>query len=156
MLTLLARYFQKGAFGPPTVRVISFEARDPDNADDIFSNGDEIKIDFNIPTNKADLPDDKITRTQLEKVFLFSMSLGLDFVGRWVTSSSLRISILNSTKDPSSQLPHPPYVGKYFGSPGLTFTMLESGEIFELHGSKLLFKKIKPSILVFGLCMFRI
>ncbi len=151
MLTLLARYFQKGAFGPPTVRVISFEARDPDNADDIFSNGDEIKIDFNIPTNKADLPDDKITRTQLEKVFLFSMSLGLDFVGRWVTSSSLRISILNSTKDPSSQLSHPPYVG----STGLTFTMLESGEIFELNGSKHLFDKIKPSILVFGLCMLR-
>ena len=147
MLTLLARSFQKGAFGPPTVRVISFEARDPDDADDIFSNGDEIKIDFNVPTNKADLPDDKITRTQLEKVFLFSMSLGLDFVGRWVTSSSLRISILNSTKDPSRQLsPHPPEVG----STGLTFTMLESGEIFQLNGSKLLFKKIKPSILVFG------
>jgi len=64
-----------------------------------------------------------ISKAQLEAVFRFSMNIGRDFVGRWLNSKSLRITILNATKEPSSQLFHPPYVG--FG--GLTVSILESG-----------------------------
>lgn len=88
-----------------------------------ISSGDEIGIDFNTATNLADLPVSMISKAQLEAVFRFSMNIGRDFVGRWLNSKSLRITILNATKEPSSQLFHPPYVG--FG--GLTVSILESG-----------------------------
>ena len=88
--------------------------------------GDEIGIDFNKATNLADLPVSMISKAQLEAVFRFSMNIGRDFVGRWLNSKSLRITILNATKEPSSQLFHPPSVG--LG--GLTVSILESGFYF--------------------------
>lgn len=65
---------QIGQFGPPNVEIVNFEARDPDGLDSVFSDLDEIGIDFNIPTNQADLPDDGITRVQLESVFAYDFS----------------------------------------------------------------------------------
>ena len=47
---------QIGEFGPPNVEIVSFFASDPDSGDAVFSTGDEIGIDFNIPTNQANLP----------------------------------------------------------------------------------------------------
>jgi hypothetical protein len=108
------------------VEIVSFEARDPDAGDAIFSTGDEIGIGFNIPTNQADLPNEMISRVQLESVFTFTMSMGLDFIGRWVSPTSLRITILNATVDRSSSLSHPPYVG----FSGLSVSVKESGELY--------------------------
>ena len=110
------------------MEIVSFEARDPDAGDAIFSTGDEIGIGFNIPTNQADLPNEMISRVQLESVFTFTMSMGLDFIGRWVSPTSLRITILNATVDRSSSLSHPPYVG----FSGLSVSVKESGELFSL------------------------
>jgi hypothetical protein len=114
---------QIGEFGPPNVEIVSFFASDPDSGDAVFSTGDEIGIDFNIPTNQANLPNDIVTRAQLDSVFQFSMSIGQDYVGRWKTPASLRITILNATEDPSNQLFHPPFVG----FSGLTVSVKKSG-----------------------------
>lgn len=114
---------QIGEFGPPNVAIARFYARDPDSGDSVFGQGDEIVIDFNIPTNQADLPSDVVTRVQLDNVFQFSMSIGKEYVGRWQTPSSLLITILNATEDSSNQLFHPPYVG----FTGLTVTVKKSG-----------------------------
>lgn len=111
------------------MEIVNFEARDPDAGDAIFSTGDEIGIDFNIPTNQADLPNEMISRVQLESVFTFTMSIGLDFIGRWASPSSLRITILNSTEDPSNVLSHPPYVG----NDGLIVSVKQSGEYTFVH-----------------------
>lgn len=110
------------------MEIVSFEARDPDAGDAIFSTGDQIGIGFNIPTNQAGLPNEMISRVQLESVFTFTMSIGLDFIGRWESPTSLRITILNATKDRSSSLYHPPYVG----FSGLSVSVKESGELFLL------------------------
>lgn len=119
---------QIGEFGPPNVEIVSFFASDPDSGDAVFSTGDEIGIDFNIPTNQADLPDNAVTRAQLDSVFQFSMSIGQDYVGRWNTPASLRITILNATEDPSNQLFHPPYVG----FSGLKVSVKKSGLLYAL------------------------
>lgn len=114
-----------GAFGPPNVEIVNFYARDPDNADSVFSDADEIGITFNVDTNKANLPDAGITRSQLESVFTFSMNIGTDFVGRWASPKSMLITILNSTQDSQSTLFYPPYVGLN----GLTVSVKESGDL---------------------------
>ena len=114
-----------GAFGPPNVEIVNFYARDPDNADSVFSDEDEIGITFNVDTNKANLPDAGITRSQLESVFTFSMNIGTDFVGRWASPKSMLITILNSTQDSQSTLFYPPYVGLN----GLTVSVKESGDL---------------------------
>ena len=117
------------------MEIVSFEARDPDAGDAIFSTGDEIGIGFNIPTNQADLPNEMISRVQLESVFTFTMSMGLDFIGRWVSPTSLRITILNATVDRSRSLSHPPYVG----FSGLSVSVKESGELVSLQDLSELF-----------------
>ena len=50
----------------------------------------------------------------------------MDFIGRWASPSSLRITILNATQDPFSMQFHPPYVG----FSGLIVTVKESGKFY--------------------------
>ena len=91
-----------GDFGrPDTPRIAEFAARDPDNADTVYSAFDEISLAFDMPTDRAGLTpvgrqpaalvDPAATgaglrsgdRRWVDQYFEFSCSLGLDYSGEW-------------------------------------------------------------------------
>ena len=53
-----------------------------------------ISITFNQPTNKGFLPD-RVSKTWLQNLFLFSMDIGFDYFGEWKARDNLVITILD-------------------------------------------------------------
>jgi len=95
-----------GSFGEkegPSIK--SLVADDPDNSDSIFSNGDTLNIRFNEPTNTPDPAPAGLSKTDLDALFTFSQEIGDSYSGSWIDSSTLVITILDSTTD------SPPEVG---------------------------------------------
>ena len=116
-----------GAFGPSNVHFDSVVAS---GTDSVFSNTASINIFFNIPTNKAFLPDSGISKSQINKLFLFSLNIGTLYSAAWISTMQLSISFTNASRDASNSLPYPPYVSTLRNPySGLQLTLMASGEL---------------------------
>ncbi|KAH3742736.1 calcium-binding protein [Pelomyxa schiedti] len=71
--------------------ITSMVASDPDNGDAIFSAGDTITLTFSEPTNQPAVD----TKSNVDALLTFTQSLGLNYTGKWETSSLLRLTIQN-------------------------------------------------------------
>jgi len=58
-------------------------------------------VTFSQSTNKAGLPDNNVTKEQLNNLFHFSMQLGDAYKGDWLSDSVIKITIINHTKPAS-------------------------------------------------------
>lgn len=72
--------------------IISVIADDPDNLDDIFSDGDTITILFDSETN-VPLGDGTLTKQEVDDLFTFSEKIAQAYSGTWTNSSAFVISI---------------------------------------------------------------
>lgn len=88
----------------PGPAILSIVASDPSNGDAVFGNGDEILVTFSEPTNSPAVS----TRAELNILFDFSHPLGTNYIGTWEDSSTLIITIVDS----SGALP-PPRIGVF-------------------------------------------
>ena len=83
-----------GSFGVSTLKFKSIVAvagyRNDTN--DVYGESDMINITFNQPTNKGFLPD-FVSQTMLTNLFGFSMPIGYDFYGEWMSRDNLVITI---------------------------------------------------------------
>lgn len=78
----------------PNAPVISsITANDPDDADGVFSNQDTFTIIFNVPTNQPVVA----AKANLDNIFTFSQSLGSNYTGIWSDSSTLVITMVDTT-----------------------------------------------------------
>jgi len=76
----------------------SIEASDPDGAPAGYSDGDTITVRFSEPTNTPFKgTTNQLTKDDLVALFTFLQDLGADFTGTWLDSSTLRITITDST-----------------------------------------------------------
>ncbi len=51
-----------------------------------------------------------ITKTQIDNLFSFTHSLGLNYTGEWLTPSFFRLTVVNATRNVTEPLPYPPTV----------------------------------------------
>ena len=76
----------------PTVE--SAIAGDPDNFDDVYSDFDVLRITFSVDTNEPPVG----SKGDLDKIMVFTPSLGLNYFGTWETSRVLLIIIFDSSR----------------------------------------------------------
>jgi len=72
--------------------IVSIVASDSDPINDGFGDEDSITVTFSEPTNRPLAS----TKTDIEKLFTFSDSLGADYVGTWTGASTLVIIIIDA------------------------------------------------------------
>ena len=114
------------------VLVASASIRDPDNLDEVFSNGDELTIKFTVETRKPDVS----TKFHIDKLLTFCTpcnpgcersplgsifdreynGLGTEYSGHWDDEKTLVITMLNVT------LPTPGECYQNDGNPDMAFT----------------------------------
>ncbi|MGH9910457.1 MAG: Ig-like domain-containing protein, partial [Nitrososphaerales archaeon] len=93
-------------------------ADDPDSSDSVYSNGDTITVKFSRATNTPFKGiNNQLTKENLDAIFSFSQNLGEDYTGKWLTSSTLVITIVDSAGSA------PPTIG------GLALTVKESANL---------------------------
>ncbi|MGH9910346.1 MAG: hypothetical protein ACRD32_06865, partial [Nitrososphaerales archaeon] len=92
---------------------------DPNGGPDTgFSNGDTITVKFSAKTNTPFKGiNNQLTKANLDALFSFSQNLGTNYDGKWLTSSTLLITIQDATAAT------PPTIG------GLTITVKESASL---------------------------
>ena len=74
--------------------VVNAIAQDPDNFDDVYSNFDVLRITFSVETNQPAVG----SKEELDKIFVFTPSLGVKYLGTWETSRVLLVIILDSSR----------------------------------------------------------
>jgi len=80
-------------FDPDIIpQITRVEAADPFNSNPSYGNGDTITVYFSVSTNQPDVS----TKAALDLIFTFEPLLGTNYRGNWLSSSSLRIPILDS------------------------------------------------------------
>ena len=77
-----------------TPTVVSAVAADPDNFDDVYSDFDVLRITFSVDTNEPAVG----SKEELDKILIFTPSLGLNYIGTWETSRVLLIIIIDSSR----------------------------------------------------------
>ncbi|KAI6655001.1 hypothetical protein LOD99_2290 [Oopsacas minuta] len=77
-----------------TPTVISAVASDPDNFDNVYSNFDVIRITFSVATNEPAVG----SKDDMDKIFIFTPTLGVNYLGAWETSSILLVIIIDSSR----------------------------------------------------------
>jgi len=110
--------------------ITSLVAADPDGGDAIYGNDDVLTVTFDTPTNRPSVA----TKANLNSLFIFSQNLGTNYVGTWITSSVLKITILDATGAT------PPTIG------GLTLTAKASGNLKNEAGTSLASTSISPAL----------
>ena len=73
--------------------IVSILAADPNGGDAIFNDEDTITVTFDEGTNRPIAA----TKTNLDALFIFSQSLGTNYVGSWTSPSVLEITIVDAT-----------------------------------------------------------
>ena len=73
--------------------IISSIVSDPDNLDTVFSTNDIITLIFSEPTNRPAAA----TKSEIDTLFTFSHSIGNDYIGTWISPSSLEIRIVDAS-----------------------------------------------------------
>jgi hypothetical protein len=83
-----------GNWGILYPRVVSVVADDPTDKNSVYSFLDTITITFSIPTNRAGRNNgDRLSRSQVLSLFLFSQSMGNSFSGEWVNARTLVLTV---------------------------------------------------------------
>ena len=77
-----------------TPTVLSAVVSDPDNFDDVYSDFDVFRIIFSVDTNEPGVG----SKDELDKIFVFTPSLGINYIGTWETSRILLIIIIDSSR----------------------------------------------------------
>ena len=70
--------------------------RDPDESDNVLSDGDELTLTFNQDTDMAG-SQTPLSRSELDAVFDFGGSLGANYTGMWSNARTLVITVTDST-----------------------------------------------------------
>ncbi len=112
----------------PGPSISTITAADPDNSDTVFSDGDTITVVFAESTNQ---PAGAI-KTEIDNLFTFSQNLGVNYTGAWPNSSSLVITIVDSSGAT------PPAIGQ------LTITVKSGGNLTNTAGTSLGSTAISP------------
>ena len=90
-----------------TPEIVSVVADDPDNTDQVYGSGDTITITFNADTDTPPVG----TKADLDRIFIFDPPLGTHYEGKWLSSRTLEITIVQidgaSTNYPSAAVPGP-------------------------------------------------
>ena len=98
-------------------------ADDPNDLDDIYSNGDTLTFTFDVDTNQAAMT--TLNKAQVDALFDFgTVNLGRDYTGLWMDRRTLVITIVDITgaTAPTARGTLPPGAGS-------TFTLLTTGNI---------------------------
>ena len=82
-----------GGFCPSPIEINMLVASDASNYDSVFSVGDHLTIIFNQDTNKGNLPQYGIQKSQIDYLFNFSCLLGANYSGVWLDSKTFQIKI---------------------------------------------------------------
>ena len=83
-----------GNWGILYPRVVSVVADDPTDKNSVYSFLDTITIRFSIPTNRAGKNNgDRLSRSQVLALFLFSENVGNSFSGEWVNAQTLVLTV---------------------------------------------------------------
>lgn len=75
-------------YDPRTPRIAAATVEDTDNADDVWSAGDFIKLTFDMPTDLAAARGD---RAFVDRLFRIEPPIGADYSGEWRTDRLFRI-----------------------------------------------------------------
>ena len=85
-----------------TPAVISAVAQDPDNLDGEYSDFDVIRITFSVPTSQPPVG----SKNEMDKIFVFTPNLGVNYLGTWESSSILLVVIIDSARSqPNETIP---------------------------------------------------
>ncbi len=76
----------------PGPSILSITADDPDDGDTVYSDSDIITVIFSEETNEPSVA----SKVEIDSIFTFSDSLGIDYTGTWSNASTLVIFITNS------------------------------------------------------------
>ena len=69
--------------------IISVIVGDPDNGDDTYSDGDVFTITFDRDTDTPPVS----SKQDIDRIFVFDPPLGVTYSGRWISSTSLEITV---------------------------------------------------------------
>ncbi|MGH9909518.1 MAG: Ig-like domain-containing protein, partial [Nitrososphaerales archaeon] len=111
--------------------ITAIVADDPDSSDSVYSNGDTMTVKFSKATNTPFKgANNQLTKANLDALFSFSQnqnpaSLGSDYTAKWLTPSTLIITIQDTTDST------PPEIG------GLILTVKESANLKTALGTSL-------------------
>ncbi len=103
----------------PGPSIDTITADDPDDGDIIYTDGDTITVVFSEATNQPPVS----TNVEINALFTFSDSLGMDYTGVWSDASTMVITIVDSTGAT------PPAVDVF------TLTVKESGNLKNAAGT---------------------
>lgn len=89
----------------PIVRY--FNVSDEDRLDNIYDNGDELYIEFDLDTDRGALYyatfnlnvteiGETLDKAQVDELFIFATAIGTDYSGMWLTSNSFVITIIDA------------------------------------------------------------
>ena len=109
-----------GTFGKSTVAIDSWVAKQPDGSDVCrgYVTGVTMTITFSEITNRALLyQSSKITRMQVDALFVFRYNMGQNYFGEWIDDQTLVLTIT----DPFGATP--PEVGFIIGQVRYSFTI---------------------------------
>ena len=86
----IAPAFLRGSFGSAApLHLVRFEVLDPDNADVIYSDGDQLRLVFDVPTDRGRSEGGKLF---VDNLLEFSVQLGTSYSGAWSDESTLTIT----------------------------------------------------------------
>eukprot|EP00727_Mastigamoeba_balamuthi_P005371 m51a1_g14832 hypothetical protein (4244) ;mRNA; f:692485-711070 len=77
----------------PGPSIVSLVADDPDDRDNTFSSGDTLTINFDMATDQPSAG----TKALVDSLLTFTTSIGTSYYGAWVSSTALRITIVDAT-----------------------------------------------------------
>lgn len=85
-----------GNWGTVIPKIIDFYSNGDGGTDGDLDNGDKLYIDFNQPTNRFRMTGSVASRAQIDLVLNFSLPIGADYTGIWLTDRLFEITIQNA------------------------------------------------------------
>lgn len=76
---------------------ITFTSTAKGDSNPVFSAGDSINIAFTADTDRAFHGTGMLNKTTVDRLFVFSQSLGADYTGRWLTRANFSITMTDAT-----------------------------------------------------------
>jgi len=102
VLEFIATFTNEDFGQTPGPSIISIKAADPEPVlDAVFGNGDTITVRFSEATNepfKVETGND-LVKANLDDLFIFSQSIGDDYIGKWLNALTLLITIEENLVD---------------------------------------------------------
>ncbi len=84
-----------GNWGMTLPFIIGFVGSDPHARDSVYGPGDALTLSFDRDTDMAALGFEKVGKSVVDDLFIFSRTIGADYTGRWVNTRTFVITIVN-------------------------------------------------------------